>query len=152
MHSHSSACEAASSSSASGSPRTPSASRPSSLFPAPTSPYPCSLLANPASPRSFPLLPSPKPPPHSFQCSPLFKTLPKTSPLHGISKKRLQQRSAQPVDQQSLSCEGTHGMVLPKRVYQLQDDSFEQFKPTTGSPAALAMLQARAILNRISVI
>jgi hypothetical protein len=31
-------------------------------------------------------------------------------------------------------------MVLPKRVYQLQDDSFEQFKPTTGSPAALALL------------
>ena len=54
--------------------------------------------------------------------------------------------------------DGGQGMVLPKRVYQLQDDSFEQvvrpsllfqqsnltvrqFKPTVGSAAALAMLQ-----------
>lgn len=98
---------------------------------------------------------SPKPPLQPFQCSPLFKSLPKTSPLHGISKKRLQQRSAQSVR------DSGQGMVLPKRVYQLQDDSFEQamhfpppaglflrsnltvyqFKPTVGSAAALAMLQ-----------
>ena len=32
-------------------------------------------------------------PTQPFHCSPLFKTLPKTSPLHGISKKRLQQRN-----------------------------------------------------------
>jgi len=89
------------------------------------------------------LPPSPKPPSTSpsFHCSPLLKTLPKTSPLHGISKRRLQQRCAQPVCPASTSLDGAHGLVLPKRVYQLQDDSFEQFKPTTGSPVALALMQ-----------
>jgi hypothetical protein len=95
----------------------------------------------PSSPHLSPLPPALKLPSQPFHCSPLFKTLPKTSPLHGISKKRLQQRSAQPIDQRPPSHDCSHGMVLPKRVYQLQDDSFEQFKPTTGSPAALAMLQ-----------
>ncbi len=104
----------------------------------PCAPHSPRLLLSAASP---PPPPSPKPSSPSFHCSPLLKTLPKTSPLHGISKRRLQQRCAQPVGPSSPSLESGHGLVLPKRVYQLQDDSFEQFKPTTGSPAALALMQ-----------
>jgi hypothetical protein len=93
---------------------------------------------------------SPKAISQSFQCSPLLKTLPKTSPLHGISKKRLQQRSLQPVGASSLARDSGQGLVLPKRVYQLQDDSFEQVAPTRALPARATHICASS--NRLSVL